>query len=100
MQWYTQAGSISTNLKVKIDFTLPELSATKIVTCNFHLGERAEGRYDMILGRYVLTALVINLKLSDRIIEADDGPLKGLTAPIVDLGMCEIKDLNYREDYT
>ena len=55
MQWQMQAVYINTNSKVKIDFTLPELSATKIVTCNFHLGERAEGRYDMILGRYVLT---------------------------------------------
>ena len=33
MQWHTQAGSITTNLKVKIDFTLPGLSAEKIVTC-------------------------------------------------------------------
>ena len=32
MQWHTQAGKITTNLKVKIDFTLPEISATKIVT--------------------------------------------------------------------
>ena len=100
MKWYAQAGSITTNLKVIINLTLPELSAIEIVTWNFHANDFAKVRYDMILGRYVLTALVINLKLSDRIIEADDGPLKGLTAPIVDLGMCEIKDLNYREDYT
>ena len=32
MQWHTQADNLSTNLKVKIDFTLPEFSATKIVT--------------------------------------------------------------------
>ena len=32
MQWHTQAGSITTNLKVKIKFILTELSATKIVT--------------------------------------------------------------------
>ena len=36
MQWHTQAGSITTNLKVKIDFTFPEISATKIVTWNCH----------------------------------------------------------------
>ena len=29
MQWYAQAGIITTNTKVKIDLTLPELSATK-----------------------------------------------------------------------
>ena len=32
MQWHSQDGNITTNLKVKIYFTLPELSATKIVT--------------------------------------------------------------------
>ena len=25
MQWHTQAGNITTNFKVKIEFTLPEL---------------------------------------------------------------------------
>ena len=32
-----QAVKIITNLKVKIDFTLPELRATKIVTWNCHV---------------------------------------------------------------
>ena len=32
MQWHTQAGNINTNIKVKIDFTLTELSATNVVT--------------------------------------------------------------------
>ena len=30
VQWHTQAGKINTNLKVKIYFTLPELSVTKL----------------------------------------------------------------------
>ena len=30
--WHTQAGSTNTNIKVKIDFTLTELSATNVVT--------------------------------------------------------------------
>ena len=37
MQCHTQEGNITTNLKVKIDFTLHELSATKIVMWNFHV---------------------------------------------------------------
>ena len=32
MQWHTQAGNITTSLRVKICFNLPELSLTKIVT--------------------------------------------------------------------
>ena len=53
IKWHTQAGNITTNLKVKYIFTLPELSATKIVTLNFHVYDSAEGRHDMILGRYI-----------------------------------------------
>ena len=32
MQWHTQAVNITTNIKVKIDFTLTELSETNVVT--------------------------------------------------------------------
>ena len=32
MQWHTQAVNISTDLKVKVDFTLPALSTTNVVT--------------------------------------------------------------------
>ena len=55
MQWNTQAENITTNIKVKINFTLPALRATNGVTCNFHVYDSAKGRYYMILGRYLLT---------------------------------------------
>ena len=48
----------------------------------------------MILGRDLLTELGLNLKLSDHIIEADDGPFKGSTTPMVDLGTYIFKYLN------
>ena len=47
-----QAGIITTNLKVNIDFTLPELSATKIVTWKHHIDDSAKGRYDYVLHWY------------------------------------------------
>ena len=94
MQWHTQAGSITTNINVKIEFTLPELSETNVVTCNCHVYDSAKGRYDIILGRYLLTTLLLNLKLSDHVIEADDGPLKGSSTPMDYLGMYEFKYLN------
>ena len=50
IQYLTQEGSITTNLKLEIYFTLPELNATKIVTWNYHVDESAKGRYDIILG--------------------------------------------------
>ena len=48
MQWHTQAGNITTNLKVKLDFTLPALIATNVLTWKCHVDESAKGIYDMI----------------------------------------------------
>ena len=76
-----------------MDFTLPEPSVMKIVTCNCHVDDSTKGRYDMILGRYILTPLGLNIKLSDHVIKAEDAPLKGLMAPIVDMGIYELKYL-------
>ena len=53
MQWHTQSGNITNNLKVELDFTLPELRATNFVTWIFHVDDSAKGRYSMILGRYL-----------------------------------------------
>ena len=48
----------------------------------------------MILGRYLLTALGLNLEISDQFIKADDGNLKVSTAPVVDMDTYEFKSLN------
>ena len=55
MQWHTQAGNITTNLEVEVKFILPELSATNFVTWKCHVDDSAKVRYNMILGRYLLT---------------------------------------------
>ena len=94
MQWHTQDGNITTNLKVKVDFTLPALSAMNVVTWNFHVYDSAKGRYDMILGRYILTELGLVLNFSDHVIEADGGTFKESTTFMVDLGTYTFKDLN------
>ena len=86
IQWNTQAGNITSNLKVKLYFTLPALSATNIVTCKCHVDDSAKVRCDMILGRYLLTELGLYLKFSEHVIEADDRPFNGSTKPMVDLG--------------
>ena len=80
-----QAGNITSNIIVKLDFTLPALSSTDVMTCEFHVDEYDEGRYDMVLGRDILTELGLKLKFSEHVIEAGDGPLKGPTTPMVDL---------------
>ena len=61
MQWHTQAGNITTNLKVKIHFTLPELSMTKHLTWNCHVDDFSNGRQEIVLGRDILTAVWLNL---------------------------------------
>ena len=48
IQWHTQAQNITTNLKFKVNFTLPALSAANVVTWNCHMDDSAKGRYDMI----------------------------------------------------
>ena len=55
IQWNTKAGNITTNIKVKIYFTLPALSATNVVTWNCHVYDSAKGGYDIILVRDPLT---------------------------------------------
>ena len=93
IQCHTQARSITSNSKVKIEFNLPELSAAKIVTWNCHVDDSAKGRYDMILSRYLRTELGLNLQLSDHSITAYGEPFKGSTESMVDLGTYEFKDL-------
>ena len=97
IQWHTQAGKITTNLKIKIDFTLTEFGMTKTVTWNYHVDDSAKGTYDMILGIDILTTLGLNLKFSDHVIEADYKPFKRYTAPMVYLVEYEFKCLKTEE---
>ena len=60
IQWNTQAGNITTNLKDKVDFTLPTVSATNVLTRNCYVDESAKGGYNIILGSYILTELGLN----------------------------------------
>ena len=94
MQWNTQAGNITTNLKVKVDFTLPALSATNAVTWNCHVDDSAKGRYDIILGRHIFKELGLNLKFSEHVMKADCGPFNAYTICMVDLGTYIFRDLN------
>ena len=51
----------------------------------------------MILGRDILTELGLNIKLSEHVIRADDGPFKECKTPMVDLVTYIFKDLNTGE---
>ena len=85
MQWNIHAWNITTNIKVKIDFTLPALSATNVMMWKCHADDSDKGRYDMISGRDLLTELGLNIELSEHVIKAYDGPFNESTIPMVDL---------------
>ena len=55
MQWHMKAGIITNNIQGKMGLNLPEIIATNIVTWNFHVNDSAKDRYDMILGRDIIT---------------------------------------------
>ena len=44
IQWHTQVGNITTDLKVKVDFTLPALSAKNEMTWKCHVGNSGKFR--------------------------------------------------------
>ena len=56
-----QAGNIITNIKVKIDFTLTEISAPNFMTWDLHVGDSDKGTYAMILRRDRLKELGLHL---------------------------------------
>ena len=72
MQWNTQAGNITTNLKVEVDFTLHVLSTMNVRMWKCHVDDSTKGRYDMILGQDLLTELRLNLYLYEHVIKAND----------------------------
>ena len=94
IQWHTQGSNITTNIKVKVYFTLPKLSAKNVVTWKCHVDNSARGRYGMILGQDLFTELGLILKFSEQVIKADDGHFKGSITPVVNLVMYIFKDLN------
>ena len=62
MKWHTQAGNITNNHKVKVDFAVPALTVTNVVTWKCHEDNCAKGMYDIILGQDIIIELGLNLK--------------------------------------
>ena len=81
--WETQARKLTTSKKVNVDFCLLGFSLMKILTWKCHVDEYTNVRYDMILGGELLTALVLDLKFSYKVILGVEGPYKGCSAPMV-----------------
>ena len=83
--WETQAGKFTTSKKVNVDFCQPEFISKNTVTWKCHVDESTNGRYDMILGRYIRTAVILDLKFSENVILGREGLCGGCSTPMADV---------------
>ena len=76
--WNTKGGNFTTSHTAKVQITLPELDSNKIVTWNCH-ADLTDGnsRYDMIIGRDLLSELKFILDFGNNKINCKEGPYKG-----------------------
>ena len=58
---------------------------TKTVTWKCYLDDSTISRYDMIIGRDLLTALGLELKFYDPVIVGSKSPYEGCLSPMVDM---------------
>ena len=59
----------------------------------FEKDRSTNSRWNITLGRYLLTALGLDLKVSEKIILGGDGSFKGWSAPMVDVSTYDFKTL-------
>ena len=85
-----------TNEMVKLQLYLPVLSATKTVTWKYHVDDSTAGRYNMIISRYLLTKLGIDLKFSTNTIQCSKGSYQGCTTPMVNLDYYDFEPINIK----
>ena len=67
--WNTAAGPLNTSERVDIEFALPELSPSATIKATVHVHPAKITRYDMIIGRDMLTELGIDVLFSTSTIE-------------------------------
>ena len=81
--WTTPAGEMTTQSKVKVQFTLPELQENKLIEWNVHVVDNM-GAYDMIIGRDIMSFLGIDIRFSDQVVtwEGAEMPFKPLDATV------------------
>ena len=63
------------------------------MTRKCHIDEPTNGRYNMILGRDLITALGMDLKFSENVMNGGEGPYKGCSASMVDVNNYKFKFL-------
>ena len=97
-KWSTQGGDFLTTYTKNVELVIPELDATKSVTWSFHVDDsQKNSRYDMIIGRYLLLELKLDLCFSDYMIKGNGVAYKGCTTPMRDpYNLCD--DASFRNE--
>ena len=81
--WATKAGTFTTSSTAKIKLSLPELDSNKIVTWDCYVDDSTEKqRYDVIIGRDLLSVLKLNLDFDTMSISCEKGPYMGCSTPM------------------
>ena len=82
--WSTPGGDMTTNQKVKAQFSIPELQDKKLIEWDPHVAKDMNN-YDMIIGRDLVFFLKIDVLFSNQTIEWDDYsmPFKPADASLV-----------------
>ena len=71
--WETQSRKFTTSKKGNVYFSLLDFSETNIVACKCPVEKSKNGRYDMILGRDLITALLLDFKFFENVIIGGEG---------------------------
>ena len=78
---------------MNVDLFLPEFSATKFISWKCYVDNSTNGRLDMIQGRDLLTALVMDIKYYENIVIYGEVPYEGCSSPMVDVSNYDFKPL-------
>ena len=74
LKWKTAAGELSTNYKVAIEFSLPELHESRMVQWTVHVAKTC-GNYDLILGRDLMQELGLTFSFLNCTITWDENSI-------------------------
>ena len=72
IEWSKDAGVLATNTKIETSFSFPELHYNKLINQSLHVVDFNIDRYDMIIGRYLIISLGIDIHGADMTIHWDD----------------------------
>jgi hypothetical protein len=99
-KWSTAAGMmLNTTAKTKrLKFCLPELNANRNIEKSFHVVDIELKNYDMIIGRDLMSSLLLDIKGSDMSIKGDDSaiPWRSIDSTVNDIYLAE-DPCNYQQ---